>query len=113
MNNDKLLELVKESGAVITINTDGKLWAITLTSIDQLRTLYELVRKEVVPEEEALRTVYESARRVLRFNGVDKAKTVEAVDELEDAIEVVKLFDGGNYTIKDYKAMLVASKKGE
>ena len=50
MNNDRLLELAIESGAVITINTDGKLWAITLTSIDQLRTLYELVRKEVVPE---------------------------------------------------------------
>ena len=50
MTNDRLLELVKKSGAVITINTDGKLWAITLTSIDQLHTLYELIRKEVVPE---------------------------------------------------------------
>lgn len=42
-----------------------------------------------------LRNVYEASRRVLRYNGVDKERTVAAVSELEDAIEAVKQLDGG------------------
>lgn len=42
-----------------------------------------------------LREVYEAARQVLRFNGVDKDKVREAVDRLDAAIEVVKNFDSG------------------
>lgn len=42
-----------------------------------------------------LRAVYEAARRVLRFNGVDRQKVNEAVDQLDDAIERVKLLDSG------------------
>jgi hypothetical protein len=42
-----------------------------------------------------LRVVYEAARSVLRFNGVDKQRTIDAVDQLDDAIERVKAFDSG------------------
>lgn len=42
-----------------------------------------------------LRVVYEAARRVLRFNGVDRIRTLLAVDDLDAAIERVKLFDSG------------------
>jgi hypothetical protein len=42
-----------------------------------------------------LREVYEAARQILRFNGVDKERTIRAVDRLDDAIEAVKLLDSG------------------
>lgn len=42
-----------------------------------------------------LRAVYEAARRVLRFNGIDRDKVNEAVDEMDSAIERVKSFDSG------------------
>lgn len=42
-----------------------------------------------------LREVYEAARRVLRFDGVDVVRVVSAVDELDDAIERVKSLDSG------------------
>jgi len=42
-----------------------------------------------------LRAVYEAARRFLRNNGVDRERASAAVDELDDAIERVKNFDGG------------------
>lgn len=48
-----------------------------------------------VNELERLRAVYEAARRVLRFNGVDLERTIEAVDELDAAIECVKSLDSG------------------
>ena len=47
-------------------------------------------------EYELLRQVYEMARGLLRFNGVDREKTLEYADKLDDAIEQVKLFDSGN-----------------
>jgi hypothetical protein len=46
-------------------------------------------------EVQLLREVYEAARQVFRFNGVDKNKTTKAVDRLDDAIEAVKLLDSG------------------
>ena len=48
-------------------------------------------------ETRLLREVYEAARQLLRFNGVDKHMTIQAADRLDDAIEQVKLLDGGNY----------------
>jgi type II secretory pathway component PulK len=48
-------------------------------------------------EVEILRGVYEAARKLLRYNGIDKQKVAEAVDELEDWIDEVKYFDGGGY----------------
>lgn len=42
-----------------------------------------------------LRVVYEAARKFLRYNGVDKDKVNQAVDELDEAIEAVKHIDGG------------------
>lgn len=42
-----------------------------------------------------LRAVYEAARRFIRNNGVDRERASAAVDELDDAIERVKNFDGG------------------
>jgi len=50
-------------------------------------------------ELEILREVYESARRVLRFNGVDKDRVNKAVIDLDNAIEQVKSFDAGNSEI--------------
>lgn len=43
----------------------------------------------------ALRNVYESARKLFRYNGIDKAKVDEAFDQLGDDIEVVKMIDSG------------------
>ena len=47
----------------------------------------------------ALRRVYEAARRVQRFSGVDIERVNEALDDLDDAIEVVKQIDGGTYEV--------------
>ena len=46
-------------------------------------------------ELELLRRVYEAARSVLRYNGIDNKRTIEALNKLDDAIESVKLFDAG------------------
>ena len=51
----------------------------------------------------ALRRVYEAARRVLRFNGVDGRRTMEAIAELDDSIEEVKQIDGGYGPSKDFE----------
>ena len=52
MTNDRLLELVKESGAVLTEKNTWEFYRTEAVFHDeqQLRTLYELIRKEVVPE---------------------------------------------------------------
>ena len=42
-----------------------------------------------------LRDVYESARSMLRFYGVDNDKAIEAGARLDTSIEAVKNFDGG------------------
>lgn len=42
-----------------------------------------------------LREVFEAGRRVLRFNGVDMKRFMEALDELDDACELVKMADSG------------------
>lgn len=46
-------------------------------------------------ETKRLRVVYEAARRVLRFNGVDRLRTAVCIEELDDAIERVKALDSG------------------
>lgn len=46
-------------------------------------------------EIELLRAVYEAARRVLRFNGIDRLRVEEAVCEMDMAIEAVKTLDAG------------------
>lgn len=56
---------------------------------------------ELEAENKLLRSVFENARGLLRFNGVDKEKTVAYADALDDAIERVKLVDGGNYSAVD------------
>ena len=43
----------------------------------------------------ALRDVYEAARRFMRFNGVDRAKMLEALEQLDNAIAVVQQIDSG------------------
>jgi hypothetical protein len=42
-----------------------------------------------------LRIVYEHARSVLRFNGVDNARVIAALRHMDISIEQVKLLDGG------------------
>lgn len=46
-------------------------------------------------ELDLMRSVYEQARKVLRFTGIDKPRAEMAWDELDRAIERVKEFDGG------------------
>jgi len=58
----------------------------SLSAFEQVKLQEELNR---------LRAVYEAASRVLRYNGVDKARTIIAVDDLDAAIERVKSLDGG------------------
>lgn len=41
-----------------------------------------------------LRSVFENARRLLRFNGVDRTKADQAYDALDASCEQVKLLDG-------------------
>jgi len=59
------------------------------------RGMSELTFEELLDERVRLRAVYEAARRVLRYNGIDKARTIAAVDELDEAIEQVKSLDSG------------------
>ena len=46
-------------------------------------------------ERNRLRTVYWASRAVLRYRGIDKEKTVTAMDELRDAIDGVMSLDSG------------------
>ena len=48
-------------------------------------------------EVECLRIIYEAARKLLRYNGIDKDKVNEALSELDEGIELVKYYDGGCY----------------
>jgi hypothetical protein len=48
--------------------------------------------EELLDENARLRNVYDSARRVLRFIGVDKPRADDALGELDAAIESVNLF---------------------
>lgn len=63
-----------------------------------------------ITEQEAeahlLRRVFESARRFLRFNGVDALKMRQAVLSLDMACEQVKLFDGGLMDEDDFARLL-------
>lgn len=49
---------------------------------------------ELESERELLRNVFENARGLLRFNGVDKKKTEKYADELGSSIERIKAIDG-------------------
>jgi hypothetical protein len=53
-----------------------------------------LIGDQVI-ELNALRKVYEAARRFLRFHGVDAGKCNEAYDWMIETIEDVKQIDGG------------------
>lgn len=48
-------------------------------------------------EREALRAVYDAARGVLRWNGVDSEKLAHYMEWLATSIEQVKIFDSGLY----------------
>ena len=48
---------------------------------------------ELKEERTRLRAVYQDSRAVLRYNGIDKEKTVTAIDKLRDAIYRVKSLD--------------------
>ena len=50
---------------------------------------------ELKEERNRLRTVYWESRAVLRYRGIDKEKTVTAMDELRDAIDGVMSLDSG------------------
>jgi len=50
---------------------------------------------ELKEERNRLRTVYWASRAVLRYRGIDKEKTVTAMDELRDAIDGVMSLDSG------------------
>ena len=52
----------------------------------------DLLEKERI----MLRSVFESARAVLRFNGADKNRFWQALDNLDEFCERVKRLDEGN-----------------
>lgn len=54
-------------------------------------------QEEMLQEISHLRPVYEAARQVLRFTGVDAQRTQQAWHKLEDTIETMKVFDGGTW----------------
>lgn len=56
---------------------------------------------QVVAERNALRNVYENARGVLRYNGVDAARTTQYLRELDDSVEVIKEFDSGTLDLAE------------
>lgn len=53
------------------------------------------MKQENIMEYPYLRSVYGAARRVLRHNGVNREKFEEALEDLDAAIERVKLLDSG------------------
>jgi len=50
---------------------------------------------ELKEERTRLRAVYWASRAVLRYNGIDKERTITAVTELRDAIDGVMSLDSG------------------
>jgi hypothetical protein len=53
-----------------------------------------------------LREVYEAARTLLRFNGVDAARVSRAIGHMDMAVEQVKIFDGGLMDESDMHQLL-------
>lgn len=56
---------------------------------------------ELTLEVNLLRNVYEDARSVLRYDGVDKQKVIDALNSIGESIEQVKLLDSGYYEFGD------------
>lgn len=56
---------------------------------------------EFTLEVNLLRNVYEDARSVLRYDGVDKQKVIDALNSIGESIEQVKLLDSGYYEFGD------------
>lgn len=88
-------------------------WGASALDADAIRLLNETPAKVAAAlrddnELALLRRVYEAARRVLRFNGVDRAKTAAAVDELDSAIEEVKQLDGGYGEVPEQRVVCAA-----
>lgn len=79
---------------------EGDVYTLTahdlLSAFDWWADTAQPEQPEQQPDERlALREVYEAARAVLRFDGVDRQRQREAAGRLEDAIEQVKQIDGG------------------
>lgn len=67
---------------------------------DTMRSRFEArnaAEREAEQELEALRHVYECVRGYLRFDGVDPARATAYAQQLQNAVEVVKEIDGGNF----------------
>lgn len=71
---------------------DGTLY---VREMDEFKEKFEAPCVRLNEELGLLRRVYEKARRVLRFRGVESYKFNEALDETDEAIEAIKLLDGG------------------
>lgn len=57
--------------------------------------IYKADYEQLARELALLRNVYEAARQLVRFYGVDKEKSIAAGTALDNALEAVKNFDGG------------------
>lgn len=68
--------------------------------------------REAEQELEALRHVYECVRGYLRFDGVDPARATAYAQQLQNAVEVVKEIDGGNFDPAS-KDRLSSTESGE
>jgi len=77
------LQFADADAMALVIAHEGRIEAINL----QLAELKE--------ERTRLRAVYWASRAVLRYNGIDKDKTIAAVGELRNAIDSVMSLDSG------------------
>jgi len=93
------------------VGCDGKVFhdphptKLGLPKVTETRTIGFLVQAypnakdklvaELKEERTRLRAVYWASRAVLRYRGIDKEKTVTAMDELRDAIDGVMSLDSG------------------
>jgi hypothetical protein len=66
-----------------------------LVRLTHTLTAIEAVKTDLGREVALLRDVYESARQLVRFYGIDKERFIAAGAALDSAIEAVKDFDGG------------------
>ncbi len=66
-----------------------------LTRLRHAHEALAALRSQLDKEVLLLRDVYEAARQLVRFYGIDKERSIAAGSALDDAIEAVKNFDGG------------------
>ena len=76
------------------MNSLDKMMALVIAHEGRIEAI-NLQLAEQQEERTRLRAVYWASRAVLRYNGIDKERTITAVTELRDAIDSVMSLDSG------------------